>query len=899
MKGIYSKYLSKEEWLIHDNGWSGFEELHAKESIFTLGNGYLGSRGIYEESPDGTDPGTYIAGVYDKAGSMVSELVNAPNPIDIKIAVEGEKLDFKKMNVIEHDRVLDMKQGLLVRRTVFSDTKNRRFLYESIRFFGMHDNHIGCMQVCLKALDKPARILVQDSINDSVTNTGSALEGRKRHTQIAEVSTTGDMNYLSVKTFTSKTWIAYGSFLGVARWKGQGVGTLNKIFNLSLAKGETACFTKIFSIYTSRHLSHKKIKKQTLAHLRKAVKTGFYKMLEEHGKEWGKKWQAMDVTVQHDKDTQKALRFNIYHLAIAGKKNDENVSVGAKTLSGDGYRGHVFWDTEIFMLPFFIYTEPAIARNLLMYRYHRLDAARKIASEKGYRGALFPWESAASGFDVTPPYAKNLDGTITEIHTMAREHHITSDVAYGVWHYFTATADEKFMLRAGFEIIFEAARFWASRVSYNKKTKKYDIKNVIGPNEFQENVNNNAYTNGMAIWNLRKANEFFVHFSKKYPRFLRKTARRLSLDEREAESWLKIAENIKINRIKSEGVIEEFDGFSKKRKVMLDKLNNFFMPILPNDISLEEIQKTQLIKQADVVMLQYLLPDNFTEEEKKRTYIYYIKRTAHKSSLSPSIYAIMGSEAGDSTRAYLLFLVSLYADLKNAHGNTADGIHAASLGGTWQAVVMGFAGFRIMNEMPSFEPRLPNFFKRIKVAIKWKGASIKASLTNKRAVIFIEGKSGRSTFLKCFNTARRIGHNKKYVFLNKGKEVIKMSYVRDVMTKEIVAAKLNDKIQHISKVLSQKKISNMPVVNNKGEIAGIVSEKDIIDAMESKKFMKMTAKDIMTKKIKSVKESDCLAHVAKIFMERPYRRLPVTRKKKVVGSIDRKTIINSFMGNYY
>jgi len=766
MKSRFYKYLADKSWLIMENGYSP-RGLKAKESIFTLGNGYIGSRGIYEEIPDGTEVGTYIAGIYDKAASMVPELVNAPNPIDFRIAVEGEKLDIGRMDIVENKRVLDLKNGVLARRTVFSDTKKRKFLYESFRFFSLRDGHIGAMRVYLKAMDKPARIIVQDTVDDSVTNPGDILEGRKRHTQLVDVSVDRDVNYLCVKTFTNKIWIAYASFLAVGRGLGQGVGTLNKIFNMSLRQGETLCFTKIFSIRTSKHISRLKLKKKTVKELRWAKQIGFEALLKRHIGSWREKWKEADVKIARDKEAQKALRFNMYHLIIAGKEDDDNVSIGAKTLSGHGYRGHIFWDTEIFILPFFIYTNPRIARNLLMYRFHRLDAAREIAKAKGYRGSLFPWESAGTGRETTPPYAKNLDGSITEIHTGEMEHHIVSDVAYGIWHYFNITADTDFMLKAGLEMLFEAARFWASRVTRKHGRKKFDINGVIGPDEFHENVNNNAYTNSMARWSLLMAKDLHKRFHKQRPRALRRITRKISLKEEEIRRWVSVAENIKFPFSKSKGIIEEFDGYFRKRDVILKKFNHYFMPIIPYEIPLSDIAKTQLVKQADVVMLMYLLSENFREREIAKNYLYYVKRTLHKSSLSPSTHSIIASEVKDHTRGYLYFLFSLYADLKNTHSNTGDGIHAASLGGTWQAVIMGFAGFRNIHNLPSFEPRVPAHWKNIKFRLKWRKCVLEISISNKRIKIFAESQRKGTMLIKCFNSVHKIQFNKAHIFYDK------------------------------------------------------------------------------------------------------------------------------------
>ncbi|MFH1593550.1 MAG: glycosyl hydrolase family 65 protein [Candidatus Omnitrophota bacterium] len=762
MKNKFSKYLSGREWLIEENGWS-LEQLRFRETLFTLGNGYLGSRGIYEEIPDGTEPGTYIAGVYDHASAMVPELVNAPNPIDFRIAVEGEKLDIGRMNVLETERVLDIRKGLLARRTVFVDTKNRRFLYESLRFFDLHSNHIGCLQIHLKALDKSAKIIVQDTVDDSVTNIGGVLEGRKRHTQLVDVSTVKDMKYMCVKTFSRKIWIAYGTFLAVARGRGQVAGTLNRIFNMSIAKGETVSFTKIFTLYTSRDISARKIREKTINELQRAKKHGFEALLKRHTIAWQNRWERSDVKIEGDDEAQKALRFNIYHLLISGNDKDDNVNIGARTLSGDGYRGHVFWDTEIFILPFFIHTNPTIARNLLLYRYHRINEARRIAKDKGYRGTLFPWESADTGEETTPPYAKNLDGTIIEIRTMDMEHHIVCDIAYGVAHYYKATKDIEFMLKYGLEILFGSARFWASRVSLDKTRKRYNIKRVIGPDEFHENVDNNAYTNAMAAWNLRKAKELYEYFSNRESRFLKRITKRMALWQDEVANWEKVANKIKTPIKNSEGVIGEFDGYFRKRDIVIKSYDDYFMPVMPKDLEVINFGNTRLVKQADVLMLIYLLHGSFSQEEKRRNYAYYVKRTLHKSSLSPSIHSIIASWVGDVTRAYLFFLFSVYGDLKNMHGNSGEGMHGASLGGTWQAVTMGFSGFRIENDMPSFEPHLPGHWRSISFRIMWRRCDIDVKVTNTEGRFLISSKKTGNMHIKYFGHIHNVPLNRVYI----------------------------------------------------------------------------------------------------------------------------------------
>ena len=762
-RDFFKRYRSSEEWLIRENVWDPrFQGVH--ESLFTLGNGYLGSRGALEEIPYDAYPGTYLAGVYDTSAAQVSEVVNLPNPVVFRIIAEGEKVGMAAMDVLDHRRALDMKKGLLWRHTTFSNSRKEKLDYQSIRFFSMDDPHLGAMQVCFTPLDNDIEVLVQNEVNTDVTNKGILTEGRKRHIRIVKVARKKSINYLCVKTLESKVFVAYADYLKIAHDK-KTFATPHRVFRLRLKKGKTACFTCIYTVLTSREAVQGKLSTQSTRKLRSAIKTGFDKLIVNHIKAWDRKWRLSDCVITPGKELNKALRFNIYHLLISGNEHSSDTSIGAKTLSGEGYRGHVFWDTEIYITPFFIYTNPKIARNMLYYRHRRLNAARKIARDSGYKGALFPWESARKGADVTPAWHKNLDGGIIKIYTGKLEHHIAADVAYATYHYFLATGDDAFMVNAGLEMMFETARFWASRVVYNKKKKYYEIKKVIGPDEFHESVDNNVYTNGMARFNLLKASSLYKEYKESRPAALQRLARKISLMKEEVEDWRGIAAKILIPVSAGKGVLEGFSGYFQKRDARITGFDNNFMPMLPKDIAVRDLHKTQFVKQADVVMLLYLLPEEFTLDEKKKNFTYYEKRTLHKSSLSAAIHAAMACEAGEPEKAHRYFLHSLYGDLKDLYGNVIDGVHAASLGGAWQALVNGFCGMRLINGVLSFDPHLPPFLKKVRFKALYRGFELLV-LAGKQKIEILprsKGKEGK-LHLSVYGMPQYLRGNKRYVF---------------------------------------------------------------------------------------------------------------------------------------
>ncbi|MDP8260945.1 MAG: glycosyl hydrolase family 65 protein [Candidatus Kappaea frigidicola] len=743
------KLLAGNDWIIEEKLHDfSHEKQEAYESIFTLGNSYMGIRGIFEESPEGYTPGTFIAGVFDKSVAQVEELINLPNPLDMRIASQGEKLDVRSMKVLKHSRCLDLKNGLLYRNTTFKDAWGRKINYESTRFVSYANHHLIAMRVKLTAVNAPMHLIVQDCIDDSVSNQGGILEGRKRHVKVVEADGEANLNYLCMRSYTYKTWIAYSTLLSIKRGRKKELAN-SRVQNIFLKKNESVTLTKYITIHTSRHISRKKIKAVSSDEVKNAHRRGFEKLLKDHKNVWSQLWNESDVIISGDKDIQKAVRFNIYHLLIAAGRWSKDVSVPAKTLSGEGYRGHVFWDTEIFIMPFFNMTDPEVSKKLLLYRYRRLDKARQRAQKFNCKGALFPWESAATGIETTPSYSKDLDGTIIKIHTQDYEQHISADIAYAIYNYILHTDDKGFLLKYGIEMVFETARFYASRVEYNKAKDRYDINGVIGPDEFHINVNNNAFTNYMAKWNLLYAVALNDYYGKKARARLKKIRKKVGVTEKEVASWFNIAQKIYFEFSKKNKLIEQFDGYFKKKSITISEWERDFIPSTPKVIPFKNIGATQFVKQADVVMLFFLFPQNFSEEQIKKNYYYYVERTLHKSSLSPSVHATVASWMQDNLRAYVYFIYSVLSDLQNKHGNTGDGIHGASLGGTYQAVIRGFGGVVVDDLGIQLKPNLPRHWKALEFKIRYRNFILNFNITKKHIKV-------SSRFYKKINNCKKV-----------------------------------------------------------------------------------------------------------------------------------------------
>jgi len=507
------------------------------------------------------------------------------------------------------------------------------------------------------------------------------------------------------------------------------------------------------------------LKKRSERGFRKVFRSSFNNLLKNHISAWSDLWDVAGVSIWGDPETEKNFRFNIYHMLIAAPKDEGVSSIGAKALTGEGYRGHVFWDTEIFLMPFYIYVLPDAARNMLLYRYKRLDKAREIAKAKGFKGAMFPWESAGLGEEETPAWAKDLDGKVIRIHTGNMEHHITADIAYALYHYYNVTQDKEFLKYYGYEMMFETARFWASRVEYNKKRKKYEIKHVIGPDEFHNDVNNNAFTNMMAKWNMITAYKLFQKLKKKEPSVYKKLTGKISISNKEVKAWRDISLSITIN-MRKDRIIEQFDGYFRKRQIKISNWDENYIPVISKKLTPREYGKTQLIKQADVIMLLYLLADIFRTKAKKKNYEYYIQRTLHKSSLSLPMYALIAVAVGDKNRAHRFFNNALHTDISNIHKNTREGIHAACIGGTWQVMIRGFAGVRVERGVLSITPSLPNTWRKILFSLYWRGTLLKLEVkTNKVKIqpVSKEKKRGKVK-IKIFGVQRELALNKIYEF---------------------------------------------------------------------------------------------------------------------------------------
>lgn len=721
-------------WTVNEESFNP-EKQHHKETIFTIGNGYLSTRGAFEEGYPGDRRATFIHGVFDDVPLVFTELANAPDWLPMQIYLNGERFSLASGSLEHFARNLDLQTGVLTRTVRWCSPAGNRATLRLERFASLHNQHLLCIR-CQVNPEFDGELEVRASLNGNMDN-----EGFNHWTWVGQGERDGAY-YLQNRTRATGIDVALAMRLSspsetdsAEYWDAQNVPTLRMAF--SIKRGETISVDKLVGIATSRDTQD--VVDRALEQVR-AVQT-WESALEAHRQAWAREWERCDIEIEGDDEAQLVIRFNLFQLLIAAPRNDNRVNIGAKTLSGFGYRGHSFWDTEIFMLPLFIYTAPEIARNLLDYRYQRLPGARQKAQANGFEGAQFPWESADTGEEVTPTWVPHYaDRTkLIRIWTGDIEIHISADVAYAAYRYFQVTGDEIWFVEKGAELILDTAKFWASRAEWDKELERYEFNDVIGPDEYHDHVDNNFYTNRMAKWNLQTALDVLEWLKLHAPAKADELIQRLELSTERLQTWKDVLTHIYLS-VRPDGLIEQFEGYFQRRDVDLASLE-------PREISaqvlfgIEGCNETQVLKQPDVLMLQYLLRPEFTDAELRVNYDYYSARTDHTfgSSLGPSIQAIMACEVGKPDDAYEHFIRAARADLRDVRGNASDGIHGASAGGTWQAVVFGFGGLRVTPQGWSTHPRLPKHWKRLSFRFMHRGQLEVVEITNPVASVQAAG----------------------------------------------------------------------------------------------------------------------------------------------------------------
>ena len=713
-------------WRISERSALKLDVMVRLGSSFLVGNGYLGYRGTLEEYTHEQKVALIVSGLYDKVGDSWREPVNIPNPGYLRLEYQSQPLHALSSDVASHEQTLDLRQAVHERRTTFMTGDGCTIAVSARRFASLVEPHLICFEYTVEA-SQPCTLRVVTGIDGEVWD----LNGP--HLEQFESSFDEGALALTACTHERLVPIAVVERLtgddGLAGW-GREEKRIWHDTQLSLAPGEPHTLTKIVAVYTALESADPLAEAQRTC--RDAAEQGFDVLLAAHVASWDERWRDCGIEIDGDDDAQLALRFSMYHLLSVAPTHAQSVSIPARGLSGQVYKGAVFWDTEIFMLPFFTHTFPEIARNLLLYRYHTLDGARRKAREYGFRGAFYAWESQDTGDDACTLF--NVTDVFTDrpmrTYFRDKQYHISADVAYAIWDYYAVTGDDSVLLDGGAEIIYECARFYLTCSYYNHNKGRYEILDVTGPDEYHERVNNNAYTNWMAAHCFDVCLQVDEHLQQQHPVLARALLSRLDFQS-DLETIRQIAPRLyRPEPDPQTSLVPQFDGYMALEDVSLPELLG--RKLHPHEYlggGNGLATTTQIVKQADVVLGLYLFRGAYSRDIKAANWEFYEPRTEHGSSLSSCAYSLVASEIGRIDSAYDYFMKTASIDLD---GNGKQyvgtlyiaGTHPAANGGAWMSAVLGLCGIRCSADSITVAPSLPRHWSRVRLPLTYRGQKL-------------------------------------------------------------------------------------------------------------------------------------------------------------------------------
>lgn len=747
------KHHNEIGWIVTEDNFQ-VEHISKCETIMAIGNGYLGVRSALEESYVDERRNTFIAGLFNQfAPNEVTELPNLPDIFQTTIKLNGITFDLTRGEVKSYSRELCLKNGEVYRHVIWEHPFAGEFELIFRRFASMVDEHRVVQRIDIRPITKKADIEILSGINGQVTNSGVAhlTEEDKRlfersilrYNASTTQSETHISVYLSHQCYKNEELDQPEQLVMMDRRK------INMRYRMSAEVSETITIEKVGRYVTSHDLEYQKSEYQKTEFQEtnsnkinddlelgkmKDLRANRYKdLLQENESYWTTNiWEKVPIQIVSDSPVEQlAIRFAQYHLHIMTPRGDVRKNIAAKGLTGEGYKGHIFWDTEVFMLPYFIYNYPEQAKDLLIYRYKGLAGARQKAKDNNYLGAMFPWESAVcEEGEVTPIWgaADIITGEPTKIWSGFIEQHITADIALAVWQYYKVTQDEQFMLDYGYELMIDTGIFWSSRVKWDEDKSAYVILEVIGPDEYKEHVDNNAFTNYMAHFNLQLALKYSQHLQEKYPENYENLSKKLSLMDH-LEKMREVEAKLYLPKPDENKVIPQDDTYLKKTIIDISQYKaQAHVGGLFQDYNLEQVNDMQISKQADVMLLMYLMEHAFEEQVKLANWAYYEPKTTHDSSLSLSTHAIMALDLGLADDGYELFQKAAQIDLGPEMLSSKEGIHAASLGGLWQCIVFGFGGVRMLGGRLRIEPKCPKTWQQLSFTFIWRGDQLKITI---------------------------------------------------------------------------------------------------------------------------------------------------------------------------
>ncbi len=742
-------YIIPNNWSIIEEGFDA-DRVKSSESLFSIGNGAMGQRANFEEAYSGkTFQGSYIAGIYypdkTKVGwwkngypEYFAKVLNAPNWIGINVEVNGENLDLAKcQSVANFRRQLNMQEGIYYRSFEAILQNGIEINVKVTRFLSLDIDELGVIKYEITPVNNDAKIVFKPYLDAGIENEDTNWE--EKFWEPKGVKHFDNQAFVTARTFkthfTATTFMQNSIYVNDVLQEGihdnveESIDKVVFSYEVEVAKGQTASIQKLggYTVSTNHPLDN--LIPAAQAVLTKANTLGFNTLVENQKQAWAKIWEMSDITIDSDVKAQQGIRFNIFQLNQTYLGKDSRLNIGPKGFTGEKYGGSTYWDTEAYCIPFYMATkDQQVARNLLAYRYNQLDKAIENAEKLGFK----------NGAALYPMVTMNGEECHNEWEITFEEIHRNGAIAFAIYNYYRFTGDYSYIPEKGLEVLIGIARFWHQRATYSTRKEQYVILGVTGPNEYENNVNNNWYTNYIAKWCINYALEQVEKVKSDYPADYARIMHKVNLQNEEMLSMKEVANKMYFPYSKEHHVYLQQDGFLDKELITVADLDKSQRPI-NQKWSWDRILRSPYIKQADTLQGFYFFEDHFSREELERHFDFYEPFTVHESSLSPCVHSIQAAVLGRMEQAYTFYLRTSRLDLDDYNKEVHEGLHITSMAGTWMSIVEGFGGMRVKKGKLTFEPRIPSQWQGYSFKVNFRNSIVKVEVNHQGTNVSVEG----------------------------------------------------------------------------------------------------------------------------------------------------------------
>ncbi len=747
------EYIKADPWSIIEEGFDK-ELVKSSESIFSIGNGAMGQRANFEEQYSGdTFQGSYIAGVYYPDKTRVgwwkngypeyfAKVLNAPNWIGIEVFINGEPLDLNTCKKVDNfSRELNMKEGWY--RRVFTAVlpNDDKVSVKVTRFLSLDLDEVGAIKYEITPENGDAEIKFVPYLDSGITNEDSNWDDKFWNT--TSVTSEGKQAFIEAHTmkthFETCTFMESKLFLNGEAQEHHPAEQISELrvgheYVQTAKQGDTLALHKLGGYVVSRNHNASALREASKKALLKGFDLGFEALLDRQKQAWAKIWEMSDITIDGDVKAQQGIRFNIFQLNQTYLGKDSRLNIGPKGFTGEKYGGSTYWDTEAYCIPFYMATKDQnVARSLLKYRYNHLEKAIENAQKLGF----------SNGAALYPMVTMNGEECHNEWEITFEEIHRNGAIAFAIYNYYRFTGDYSYIPEMGLEVLIGIARFWHQRASFSSAKNKYVILGVTGPNEYENNVNNNWYTNYLAKWCIDYAIKQLQQVEDGYNEDYQRVIGKVKLTDNEVGQWQKVADNMYFPYSEEKGVFLQQDGFLDKELITVSELPKTQRPI-NQKWSWDRILRSPYIKQADVLQGFYFFEDHFSEKELEKHFDFYEPFTVHESSLSPCVHSIQAAKLDRMEQAYTFYLRTSRLDLDDYNKEVEEGLHITSMAGTWMSIVEGFGGMRVVDDKLSFEPKIPEQWQAYSFKINFRNRILKVTVKNGSTEFLLNGQEDMS-----------------------------------------------------------------------------------------------------------------------------------------------------------